>query len=152
MAIAVFGIILVAGFGVAGLLAFVWYVYAQAQERKAEVAVRFSGLTVLLQENNASFFGRQSAGKTQMRGSGVLVLTPNELYFKMWLPAKELRIPIKSITGIESPSSFLGKSRFTPLLQVNFQNSAGQVDAAAWQVVNLSEWQRHLEQLAGSGK
>jgi hypothetical protein len=117
-----------------------------AQRRAAEVAALFPPSDILQQDSSANFFGQLSAGAMQLRGNGVLVLTQSELYFKMWLPAKELRIPLHSITGIETPTWFLGKSRLTPLLQVNFQNEMGQSDAAAWAVRDLATWQGVLEQ------
>jgi hypothetical protein len=117
-----------------------------ARKRAAEVAAMFPPSDILHQDSNVSFFGQASAGVMQVRGNGVLVLTKNELYFKMWVTSKELRIPLRSITGMETPTWFLGKSRFTPLLQVNFQNDMGQSDSAAWQVRDLAAWKQRIEQ------
>ena len=94
---------------------------------------------------NASFFGQESLGVTQGRGNGTLVIADRELVFVRWLPRKEYVVPLKSITGLETPSSFLGKTRFTPLLKVNFTNDSGQPDSMAWQVANLGDVKTALE-------
>src|SRR5258706_16044974 len=82
-----------------------------------------------LMVRNASFFGQESLGGGQGRGNGTLIITGSELVFIRWLPGKEFVIPLKSIAGLETPSSFLGKTRFTPLLKVNFTNDHGQPDS-----------------------
>jgi hypothetical protein len=90
----------------------------------------------------ASFFGQESRGVTQMRGNGTLILTDSDLIFEMWVPNKEFRIRLRSIQTIENPTSFLGKSRFTPLLKVLYTNDQGAPDSMAWQVRDLSGWMR----------
>ena len=99
----------------------------------------------------ASFFGQESRGVGQMRGNGLLILTDTELLFEMLIPNQEFRIPLGRIQSLENPSSFLGKSRFTPLLKVIYTNEHGAMDAMAWQVPDLSMWMRLLEE-ARSGR
>jgi len=67
-----------------------------------------------------------------VRGSGTLLLSDDSLVFEMWIPRKELIIAYSSIIGMETPRSFLGKTNFRTLLQVNFTNAQGESDAAAW--------------------
>ncbi len=93
----------------------------------------------------ASFFGQQSRGVAQVRGNGTLILTDSELIFEMWLPKREYRIPLTSIETLENTKSFLGKSRFTPLLQIIFHHEDGTKDAMAWQVRDLSGWMQQIE-------
>ena len=81
-----------------------------------------------------------------MRGSGTLVLTDDALIFEMWMPRRELRIPLSSISAVETPTSFLGKTRFKPLLKVVFQNESGLADAAAWDIPDVEGMKRNLEQ------
>ncbi|MCK4994108.1 MAG: hypothetical protein KAS13_03570 [Candidatus Omnitrophica bacterium] len=83
----------------------------------------------------------------QIRGNGILVLAEGVLYFKMWAPAKELSIPFTSITGVETPKFFLGKSKMRPLLKVNFKNKDGN-DDAAWLLANMPHWQPAIEKIA----
>jgi hypothetical protein len=94
----------------------------------------------------ASFFGQESRGVTQMRGNGTLILTDSDLIFERWVPNTEFRIPLRSIQSLENPTSFLGKSRFTPLLKVVYTNEQGTTDAMAWQVPDLSGWIRRINE------
>ncbi|PWH12834.1 MAG: hypothetical protein DDG60_11580 [Anaerolineae bacterium] len=97
-------------------------------------------------ERAANFFGRESRGVMQMRGNGILVLTDAELIFEMWLWNTEVRIPLRSIQSVETPLSFLGKSRLTPLLKVVYTTPEGGTDAVAWQVSDLSGWVRQINE------
>ncbi|BCX03313.1 MAG: hypothetical protein KatS3mg053_1251 [Candidatus Roseilinea sp.] len=82
----------------------------------------------------------------QMRGNGILVLTDDELIFEMWLGGTELRIPLRSIQSLETPTTFLGKSRLMPLLKVVYTTPHGTTDAVAWQVSDLGGWMRQINE------
>lgn len=92
----------------------------------------------------ANFFGQQSRGVMQVRGNGTLILTDTELIFELWVPKRVYHIPLQTIRSVENPKSFLGKSRFTPLLKVVFVDDQGVEDAIAWQVRDLNDWMRKL--------
>ncbi len=94
----------------------------------------------------ASFFGQESRGATQMRGNGTLILTATDLIFEQWVMNKEYRIPLQKIQALENPTSFLGKSRFAPLLKVVYLNDQGVKDSMAWQVPDLSGWMRQINE------
>jgi hypothetical protein len=64
----------------------------------------------------------------------------------MWVLNTEHRIPLRCILSLENPTSFLGKSRFAPLLKVVYTNSQGSTDAMAWQVSDLSGWMRQINE------
>jgi MFS superfamily sulfate permease-like transporter len=97
-------------------------------------------------DRTASFFGQQSRGATQLRGNGTLILTDTDLVFDQWVTNREFRIPLQSIQAVENPISFLGKSRFAPLLKVVYTNEQGATDAMAWQVSDLSAWMQLLNE------
>ena len=115
-----------------------------ARQKEARARARYPNARQI--DRAASFFGQESRGGTQMRGNGTLILTDSDLIFEMWVPNKEFRIPLRSIQSLENPSSFLGKSRFTPLLKVVYTTEQGTMDAMAWQVPDLSGWMRHLNE------
>ena len=103
----------------------------KAQTKKAEELLeRFRGRKVVSVKSSANFFGQESLG-----------------YSQMWLPKKTITIPITSVVSIETPKSFLGKSRGRPLLKVVFTNKNGLNDSAAWQVSDLSETVKLLKTL-----
>jgi hypothetical protein len=88
-----------------------------------------------LRKENAQGLGLESRGKGQVRGNGWLVLTPDELRFRQWVPNRETRIPLASITEITTPRSWLGKSVGRKLLVVRWDE-----DAMAWNVRDLDGW------------
>jgi hypothetical protein len=93
----------------------------------------------------ANFYGQESKGKMQMRGNGTLALTEEELYFEWLVPRREFRIPLSAIQAVETPSSYLGKTNFRPLLKVVFQNDAGQTDSMAWLVPDVEAARQEVE-------
>jgi hypothetical protein len=127
-------------------LVFGWLARLSAQ-RGEEAQQKYPGAKTIIR--GVSFFGQESHGVTQGRGNGTLILTEDKLVFERWLPRRTYEIPLASIRGFETPKSFLGKSRFTPLLKVVFQNESGQTDSMAWQVPDLEGLKRTIEELRG---
>ena len=105
-------------------------------QREQDARQRYPAAKIITQAN---FFGQESHGWGQIRGDGILILTAGTLIFEMWLPRREFRILLHKIQRIETPTSFLGKSRFRELLKVVFINEMGERDAMAWQVGGLEE-------------
>ncbi len=112
-------------------------------KRINEIRQKF-GVNRIRAEADANFFGLESGGKTQIRGNGRLLLTDNELVFGMFKPAKEIVIPLSSITAIDIVKWHLGKSIFQPLLKVYFDNENGTQDSGAWWLANPKEWKALL--------
>jgi len=117
------------------------------QKRINEILDKFKDKDIIISLNSANFFGQQSLKSLQIRGNGVLILTPEELYFEMWHPQKVLEIPISSIVKVENTRSFLHKTVFSKLLKVIFRNETGEEDAAAWWVNSLNKWIEELEKI-----
>lgn len=115
-----------------------------ARQKEASVRERYPNARHI--DRAASFFGQESRGVVQLRGNGTLILTDAELIFEGWVANKHLRIPLRGIQTIENPTSFLGKTRFTPLLKVVHINGQGTTDAMAWQVHDLSDWMRLINE------
>ncbi|MEO6606343.1 MAG: hypothetical protein ABIN55_12060 [Aeromicrobium sp.] len=91
----------------------------------------------------ANFFGQASAGKTQVRGLGTLVLTATELVFVQLMPSREARIPRSSVTAARTTRHFLGKTQGRDLLVVMW-NANGVDDAAAFDVADIESWRTKL--------
>ncbi len=100
----------------------------------------------------ANFFGISSRGMRQARGNGVLILTESELYFRMLAPSREVRVPLRWVSRVSTPKSFLGKSRGVRLLEVGFRKEEGGEDAAAWQVPDVDRWVSELTSRCDSGR
>ncbi|WP_371805864.1 hypothetical protein [Candidatus Lokiarchaeum ossiferum] len=113
---------------------------------------QFAEVLILRSTGSCNFFGLESKGRKQIRGNGVLVLTTQELCFQMYLPTREWRIPLSSITSIETPKSHLGKTKFRPLLMVKFINNEGLPDSIAWWILELDKWVKDIQQAREKAK
>ncbi len=121
--------------------AFIW-LRRMARQKEASAQERYPDFRHI--DRTASFFGQKSRGNAQLRGNGTLILTPSELVFEMWVINRVVRIPLASITALENPTAFAGKSRFAPLLKVSYIDDQGGADSMAWQVRDLVLWMRLL--------
>ncbi len=130
---------------VLGLIALLIFVIKVRNECHEAIAKRFKDIDIILRDNAAVYFGRESQKYKQIRGNGVLVLTKNELFFRRFAPKMELSIPLKYIQDIEAPSMFLGKSIHKPLLKIIYQTETGEPDSAAWYVNDLESFKKHIE-------
>ena len=114
---------------------------------KSEVYAEYPEHIRILTSPMANLFGIQSRGMKQIRGNGILLLTASQIYFRMLLPRRELLVPLSSITAVETPKSFLGKTKGRKLLKVDFRNDTGGSDSAAWLVPDPDKW---VEAIRGS--
>jgi hypothetical protein len=75
-----------------------------------------------------------------VHGNGWLVLTPEELRFRQWVPQRETMIPLAAVTSVGTERTWLGKWVGSKLLCVRWRTSDGSEDAMAWQVPDLEGW------------
>ena len=138
--------------GVASLVALVlalMYLARSLRARgRAAIDTRFPAAEVLLADTFAQSYGQQSRGVTQARGNGALALTNGELFFLLYVPERELRIPLSSITAVTHPRSHLGKTGGVRLLHVAFSSPNGE-DAIAWRVPDPDSWKTKMDALRG---
>ena len=131
---------------VVSILAFVALLFALVMFPVARRARRLkAGLEAELgdtaeRSENVRGLGLESLGPRQVRGNGWLVLTPDELRFRMWVPDRETRIPRAAVTTVETKRSWLGKWVGATLLVVRWRTPEGGEDAMAWHVRDLDGW------------
>jgi hypothetical protein len=89
---------------------------------------------------NVRGLGLESRGPKQVRGNGRLVLTSDELRFRMWVPDRETRIALASVTDVGTERTWLGKWVGRRLLRVRWRTPEGGEDAMAWEVRELDAW------------
>ena len=143
----VFGLVTVLALGLTVFFAVVFggaFVVLRNTSRKKEASARERYPTARRIDRAASFFGQESRSPMQLRGNGTLILTDSDLIFEQWVTNAEFRIALRSIQSLENPKSFLGKSRFAPLLKVVYRNDQGATDAMAWQVPDLNGWMQAI--------
>lgn len=114
--------------------------------------IQNNGRQIIEVSKNVNFFGQESRGKGQIRGNGVLILTPNTLYYEMWKPNREYEYYLNTINNVENPKWFLGKSMRRELLKIDFINETGQADSAAWLVPELDKWNNLLKDVIDRNK
>ncbi|WP_428267366.1 hypothetical protein [Haliangium sp.] len=115
----------------------------RAGERR--VSERYAADVVRRSDPEANFFGFGTRGAAQVRGSGVLVLTPTELWFSRYAFRVDHAIPLERIDEVELVGSHLGKKILgRKLLLVRFHNQDGNQDSAAWMVDDPVAWQNDV--------
>jgi hypothetical protein len=92
--------------------------------------------------------GLESLGRAQVRGNGTLVLTPEALTFRQWVPQRETTIPLAAITSVGTEKTWLGKWVGSALLCVRWRTPDGGEDAMAWQVRDLDGWLAAIQSAA----
>ena len=117
------------------------------RKRTKQILSKFPEHEIIMTSIGANSFGQESLGLKQTRGNRVLIFTNNELFFEMWIPKKELLIPLKDITKIDNPKWHLKKSKGWPLLKVSFINKFGKEDSIAWLLRDLETWTNTLNNI-----
>ena len=117
------------------------------KKRKREILTKFQDEEILEISLFSNFYGVASRKYKQVRGNGVLILTKEEIFFGMFIPKTEIKIPLKSIIEVKAPKWFLGKTRFRPVLAIVFINEQGNTDSAAWEVRNINGWLSRIKQV-----
>lgn len=118
-------------------------VRAAAVRARRRIDDRLAGL-IIERRDKANFYGLRSEGTGQVRGIGILVLTPRELRFIQLVPDRELRIARSALTGVGTVGGFLGKTQGRELLHVSWLTADGEEEEAAWDVPGLDTWQKLL--------
>jgi hypothetical protein len=136
---------------VVSILAFVALLFAlimfpvARRARRLQAALEAELGDTAERSENVRGLGLESRGPRQVRGNGWLVLTPDELRFRMWVPDRETRIPRAAVTAVETDRSWLGKRVGATLLVVRWRTPEGGEDAMAWHVRDLDGWLAALE-------
>ncbi|TDO93936.1 hypothetical protein DFR79_10588 [Halanaerobium saccharolyticum] len=132
------------------LLAVLYFIISRTisavkRKRAEELFANYHKDRIIYFSKEVNFFGQKSEGRTQLRGNGSLLLTPDELHFLKWVPKKNIVIPLDNIEKVERVNSFLGKSKNRELLKVEFSNQQGEKDSAAWLLDNMHAWEQVIK-------
>ncbi len=81
-----------------------WFVGRLARRRLPEAmeAAARTGADTLRVAPMVQSYGVASAGRGQLRGNGVLILTTGELRFDMWSPQRRLVIPLAAVLRVDT--------------------------------------------------
>ncbi|MFW9922655.1 MAG: hypothetical protein ACFFDW_05110 [Candidatus Thorarchaeota archaeon] len=117
------------------------------KKRSQQILEQFNQTEIIKSSIGVNFFGQESLSVKQIRGNGVLILTEYQLFFEMWAPKRQVKIPLKMIITIDTPKWHLKKSKSRPLLKVNYYNEMGKIDSCAWLVRDLKDWLEVLQNM-----
>ena len=114
---------------------------------------RYDHAAVVLSDGGALFFGLSSRGLRQIRGTGVLVLTDDELWFSRYLLREDLQIPLSHVREVRLVGSHLRKRIIgRHLLFVRFapgDNNDDREDSIAWLVTDPNSWKAEISRRLG---
>lgn len=130
--------------GAGAILLGLYFLRQAIKTHQQVIQNRFENEQIQLLAGNVNCVGQESLSMAQIRGNGCLVLTQSSLFFSMWMPSKEMLIPLSRIREISQVMAFKGKTFFRPLLYVGFENDEGKRDGMAWLVPGVEQWQEAL--------
>jgi hypothetical protein len=131
--------------GIIGLVIAFRYIKRKEVELEKSFQQRFAGQNILLKDKYALYIAQQSDGYSHTRGTGYLVLTDQELYFKRQFGNKVISMPLQSILQASETLRLGGQSIGKSLLKVSFRNQQGKEDAVAWRVKDLHRWKNEIQ-------
>ena len=114
------------------------------------IATLYKPDEIVMKDLKANNFGLESAGVWQARGNGGLILTRQALHFFMFLPRKDVRVPLDTITELTLTKRHLGKATIYDLLKVSFSVD-GKMDSIAWYLADPQDWKAQIEALKAKG-
>lgn len=139
------------GAGAASLFAVLslWRYWERKRAQAAsmsEIRRKFSGIHLIRLTANAYLHGLDRNWDGRWRGPGVLVLTRDFLYFRLWQRALDLTIPLERIERVALVTKNGAKDLPGPQLQVNYQGADGMMRTATWRVNRPHKWEELLNE------
>lgn len=89
---------------------------------QSRAAAALSGVGPARSTVAATALGMSGSDDTDLRGTGTLALTDEELAFAQWRPEHLLRIPRSAITRVDTTREHLGKTMKTDVLRVTWRS------------------------------
>jgi len=109
---------------------------------RARAAAALAPLGTPVRSSAATSLGRTGEDADQVRGTGTLVLTQDELGFAQWQPHRLLRIARTDIVVTDTTREHLGKSMKSDVLRVLWRSPDvhGGEESVAFFVRDLDQW------------
>ncbi|PIE69863.1 MAG: hypothetical protein CSA22_10740 [Deltaproteobacteria bacterium] len=116
-------------------------IFIQATRRRVDQRIRteLRDTPRRLETPSARFLGFSSGTGEQLKGSGALVLTDDQLFFFQTLPPHHLTLPLAALRDVTPVNTYRGKPYSRPVLKVTFSTHHGQ-DTAAWMLPDPAPW------------
>jgi len=114
------------------------------------VRSKFAGTPIKTLTTKAYFCGLNRGWDERWRGYGVLALTDEVLYFRLWQRDLDLTIPCERI---EAASIDVGEGTRTlrqPRLRVAYRGMDGETRTATWKLKRSRRWAQLIQEEAGT--
>lgn len=135
--------------GVLPLAVTVLMVYVKRRNARArtlrKVQQQFNGRSIWSMDSRSYFCGLKRKWDLQWRGYGVLILTRDRLYFRLWQRNLDLSIPRECLQAATVSFERGGKLLRRKHLQVIYRSADDQLRVATWFVQKPQVWVRQLQ-------
>lgn len=114
---------------------------------QSRAATALSGVGPARRTVAATALGMTGDDDVELRGTGTLALTDDDLAFAQWRPEHLLRIPRSAITHVDTTREHLGKTMKTDVLRVTWRSpgaGGGQERSVAFFIRDVSPWLTEL--------
>jgi hypothetical protein len=113
---------------------------------------RFGPGEVVIMSFGVTYYGCESVPGKILKQTGVLILLKYGLLFRTRFFGKEFKIPKESIKDIYATKMHKGKNLYQYVLKIDFVNSSGGADSAAFRVPFPKQWMTAIENVSGMTK
>jgi hypothetical protein len=127
-------------FGIIAYIAFIRW-----QDRRW-IEARFGSRNVRAMSFGVNYWGRATEPGKPRRSAGFLLLLPDRLFYRSRIKKIELEIPAAKITRVYHDRHHKGVELHQSLVKIDFLNSAGTRDTAAFKVPYPPQWIHAIEQ------
>jgi len=108
---------------------------------------QFATEEILFIDNGANLFGIDTLNSLQLRGNGLLIITEDSLFFRLFFPKKEIKIEMKRVFNIEFIKSFKGKSILRLLTKIDYNNNEGSIDSIVLYIKEKKKLKETIENI-----
>ena len=107
---------------------------------------RFGSQNVRAMSFGVNYWGRATEPGKPRRSAGFLLLLPDRLYYRSRIRKIELEIPASRIARVYHDRNHKGVELHQSLVKIDFLNSKGERDTAAFKVPYPPQWINAIEQ------
>ncbi len=121
------------------LAAVLWFKRRQASAYQDALRA-VQGADVIVDDAHALRVTFDGSGAQKVQGTGILLLTAEELYFLPVLSRTEIRLKRERIVAVDRPEFRAGTRQSPLLLQITFTTDEGNEEKQAWLVEEHAPW------------
>ncbi|TFF87704.1 MAG: hypothetical protein EU548_09900 [Promethearchaeota archaeon] len=110
------------------------------KRRTSKILKQYPDGEIIKKSIPATYLGGEKRKFNLFRGTGLLILTKDNLYFEYIIPRKKIQIPIKAINKVELTKWFSKRTKGKPVIKISFINRKGKSVSKGWIVKESQKW------------